>query len=77
VVVVAKINPEVINQSGLGLGRAPGSPKQPIHICPEHGASMVERKKRIKAYFLELSLSRDAATLTFHSQMGSLWKVPL
>lgn len=63
---------EVIDQALEGLGRAPGSAKEPVHIGPKHGTRVIEGKHRIKAFLLQLSLSGDGSSSAGHLNVGGL-----
>jgi hypothetical protein len=41
-VVEGNIEAQVIDESLLVFGRAPGSAKQPVHIGPKHRARVIE-----------------------------------
>lgn len=55
-IVIKRIDGEVIAESFWDFGGAPGFAKQSVHVCPGHGAGVIERKEWIKACLLELSL---------------------
>ena len=52
------------------FGRAPSSSKEPIYVCSQHCAAVVEGKKWIKSDLLKLALTRDAPPLSRHLNMN-------
>ncbi len=63
--MVPRVDPEVVNQSSLSFSRAPGASKEAVDVGPKHGAGVIEGEKRIKTDFLELPLTRDAASFSW------------
>lgn len=58
-VVILKIEPEVVDEPLWLFRGRPGFPNQPIQICPEHGAGVVEGEEGIEPELLELPLTGD------------------
>ena len=54
---------------------APGPTEESIHIRPDHGAGVVESKKRIESDFLKLTLTHNASALSLDRTMGGTGKV--
>ncbi len=42
--MVGDVDPEMIDESALGFGRAPGSTKESIEVRSKHGAGVIERE---------------------------------
>jgi hypothetical protein len=63
--VVVGVDPHVCLESFWFFGRVPSSSKEAIHICPEHGGGVIQRKERIFSTLLQLSHSYDAASTAF------------
>ena len=73
--MVVDVNLKVASESFNGFAGAPCSSKEPVHVCSNHGAAMVEAEDGIKDYFLEFSLPRHAAALAFDGLVRSFGKV--
>jgi hypothetical protein len=69
-VVKLRIDSDVKSQSFWDFGGAPSLSEEPVDVGSKHCARMIEAKKRIKAYFLKLSLSDDRPSLSFESFMN-------
>jgi hypothetical protein len=67
----------VVDQTLWGFAQTPRSSKEPIEICPEHGAGVVEGKERVEAEFFELSLPGDAASSSLRRDVPGFGVVPL
>jgi hypothetical protein len=74
--MVADVKGYVIGEPLAIFRRAPGPAKEPVQVSAQHGASVIERKQRIKADALKLSLPGNAAAPAFDGVMRGLRKVP-
>ena len=68
-IVIHHVEFEMVEQRLDLLGRAPSSAKQAIDVGPQHGASVVEAKKRVIADFFKLSLPRNGPALPLVSDV--------
>ena len=61
-IVENRIETEMVDKVFHLLRCVPGSAKEPIDVCSQHRASVIQAEEGIKRYFLELPLPHESLT---------------
>ncbi len=68
--MVTHVDRQVVDEPLFVLTDAPGFSDQPIDVCSEHRARVIEGKQGIKEELLKLSLAVASASSTFGRLVG-------
>ena len=74
--MIGDVKGKVIDEASHGLGRAPGSSEEPIHVRSEHGAGVIQGEQGIEPQFFQLPLSCVGASSALSSDMCGMGVVP-